>query len=760
MNIQIRNFCPDGDSNSIIVKFNVDGIPVGFRWNKRNPNFEKLRIAIKGMGATWDGNLWTVPDRNLANKFCRDLRHRKYDIVEKWDYRNGHARLIALTPHLWLFEIDARYDIVFWGERIRLLTANYEDGKCMATITSEDARIVYDDLVRRKGIHVQISKRPLRERKNDKKVKVIVDGWMVEVIADPKENPTHLLLAEIEERWTAPYPYGKRIEIPWNGIINTTRSKWKGLKSRMERFGVSWEGADPETLPLRPIVELDSNAIPGWHSPAACGKSLYKYQREGIEFVARSGLRALIGDEMGVGKTAQAISAARGAKVDRILIVCPANARYVWEREIKNWSWDGSDLIHHIRDKHDSPVDDTRWLIVTYDQLVIRQEIMTIADERDKKQVEQFLKKNDVKIKFTEIRKINNSNEKSNKSKNIQDDKKGWKITLSSFVPGVPGFHDSTLVEKWNKIMHRLNGALVNEIKAWKPGLLIMDEAHRAKNNDSKRTGVARAFCEHIDHVLLLTGTPLRNNEHEAAVLLSLLDPGAKETFIHNKRYGIADIKEYLSWMMIRRTKQEVLPELPPKILHRVDLDINYNDSKVTEYLESYIKAIEFSYKCYEHAIFDNKSEAQAREAMRPGLNKARQLLGLSKVATGEVTDLIAEVVEEKGSCVIFVAHHAVSDMLSEQLRQSECSVVVVDGRMPQDQRAQAEMAFQRGEIQVFIGGINSAGESITLTRSDIVVFVAGLGTCRSNPGRGPDTPCGAKKQMSGHPHNCKVTRH
>lgn len=67
---------------------------------------------------------------------------------------------------------------------------------------------------------------------------------------------------------------------------------------------------------------------------AARGGSLYPYQREGVAWLApRSG--ALIADDMGLGKTIQALTAIPdGAPV---IVVCPAVAKSVWEREAAKW---------------------------------------------------------------------------------------------------------------------------------------------------------------------------------------------------------------------------------------------------------------------------------------------------------------------------------------------------------------------------------------------------------------------------------------
>ena len=59
---------------------------------------------------------------------------------------------------------------------------------------------------------------------------------------------------------------------------------------------------------------------------------------------------AILADDMGLGKSAQAITASRD--FDRILVVCPAIARENWAREFKMWRPDSHPVTplqdHHI----------------------------------------------------------------------------------------------------------------------------------------------------------------------------------------------------------------------------------------------------------------------------------------------------------------------------------------------------------------------------------------------------------------------------
>lgn len=63
---------------------------------------------------------------------------------------------------------------------------------------------------------------------------------------------------------------------------------------------------------------------------------LFAYQKTGSKWLA-SKKYALLGDEMGLGKSAQAITAAAEVGAERILVVCPASARVNWEREFEKF---------------------------------------------------------------------------------------------------------------------------------------------------------------------------------------------------------------------------------------------------------------------------------------------------------------------------------------------------------------------------------------------------------------------------------------
>lgn len=72
--------------------------------------------------------------------------------------------------------------------------------------------------------------------------------------------------------------------------------------------------------------------------PTEFRSKLYSFQKEGIQFAIERHGRVLIADEMGVGKTIQAIALCKIYQDDwPVLIICPGSVKYSWKNELMNW---------------------------------------------------------------------------------------------------------------------------------------------------------------------------------------------------------------------------------------------------------------------------------------------------------------------------------------------------------------------------------------------------------------------------------------
>lgn len=163
------------------------------------------------------------------------------------------------------------------------------------------------------------------------------------------------------------------------------------------------------------------------------------------------------------------------------------------------------------------------------------------------------------------------------------------------------------------------------------PVTMIVDEAHRAKNIKSKiPQSIAKIAEQHREtNVLLLTGTPLRNNEHEAAVV-GLPRPGCQTSTLQGQRLFHRRRQDVFNYFMIRRTKAEVMPELPKLAVGLTPMYLSQS------YMKSYGAALQTAVEAYLSAIEAGHSEADARNQMRGGIEQARSALGMAKVNGGK----------------------------------------------------------------------------------------------------------------------------
>jgi SWI/SNF-related matrix-associated actin-dependent regulator 1 of chromatin subfamily A len=89
----------------------------------------------------------------------------------------------------------------------------------------------------------------------------------------------------------------------------------------------------PRTQLIKDIYEEEYNVDVDFDKYIDTGRKPFPHQEEGIKFLL-SKKKCILADDMGLGKTTQAIISALESESEKILIVCPANAKINWMREI------------------------------------------------------------------------------------------------------------------------------------------------------------------------------------------------------------------------------------------------------------------------------------------------------------------------------------------------------------------------------------------------------------------------------------------
>ena len=249
----------------------------------------------------------------------------------------------------------------------------------------------------------------------------------------------------------------------------------------------------------------------------------------------------------------------------------------------------------------------------------------------------------------------------------------------------------SLLAERWE------------QLAAKKPQLIIGDEVHFAKNEDALRTQAMASLCARTPHLLLLSGTPIINDESELESIYSLY--GAKRP------------------PMIRRFLEDVAPDIPAK--QRALLQVELPEKHAARY-----KSANEDFEAWlEREMQERMSAGEAADAAARALSAAalvkigylRRILALGKVYAA--ADWTARAVRAGEQVVLFAEHQTVIQKLQRCLRKQGIHFVIIDGGTSNKDRQRAVEDFQKHKVPVFIGS-KAAKEGLTLTAARHLCYV------------------------------------
>ena len=266
--------------------------------------------------------------------------------------------------------------------------------------------------------------------------------------------------------------------------------------------------------------------------------------------------------------------------------------------------------------------------------------------------------------------------------------------------------------------------------------LLILDEAQVIKNPKAKASQIVRQIKAR--HRLCLTGTPMENHLGEMWSLLDFLMPGLLGNEKHFgkvfrtpiEKHGDATRRDLLrrriAPFMLRRTKQEVVKELPPKseILSNVDLAGAQRDLYESIRLAMHEKV---------RNEITKKGMARSQIVILDALLKLRQVCcdprlvkldSAKKVSHSAKLELLMEMlpamVEEGRRILLFSQFTSMLALIEEELQQRKLDYVQLTGNTRD--RATPVQRFQAGEVPLFLISLKAGGTGLNLTAADTVI--------------------------------------
>ncbi|MBQ9263365.1 MAG: DEAD/DEAH box helicase [Clostridia bacterium] len=267
-------------------------------------------------------------------------------------------------------------------------------------------------------------------------------------------------------------------------------------------------------------------------------------------------------------------------------------------------------------------------------------------------------------------------------------------------------------------------------LRGWKQVLpklhfhtVIFDEVQELRRAGTEKYSAASLLSESCERVIGLSGTPIYNYGGEIWNVINIIDYhflGDWESFSREWCAGYGNrivlkpqlLGEHLrrEGLMLRRTKQEVLPELPEK--RRLVQEIDADDAL---YQQLMLPVWEKLYRWKR----DRELTASARALLEDQISQEeRQATGLAK--TPYVCQFVRALLNAGEKVLLFAHHHAVMDEYKKELKQEH--PVFITGRETGSKKEEAVESFMTGKTDLCCISLRAAS-GLNLQRATCVVF-------------------------------------
>jgi non-specific serine/threonine protein kinase len=265
---------------------------------------------------------------------------------------------------------------------------------------------------------------------------------------------------------------------------------------------------------------------------------------------------------------------------------------------------------------------------------------------------------------------------------------------------------------------------------------VILDESQAIKNPLAKTSKAARIL--NADHRLVLTGTPVENSTFELWSQFAFINPGLLGNLEYFKRefgnpierHGDEGTSQFLRKMVypfiLRRTKDQVAPELPPRTEKVVYADMEPAQRKLYEKTRDHYRALLLG-------VIEEKGINNARMKVLEGLLRLRQISNHPRLVKNNFRgssskfNLLLETLEtlqsEGHKALVFSQFVQMLKILREELEHREIPYTYLDGRTRKRQD-RVDLFQSDPTIPFFLISLKAGGVGLNLTAADYVIHI------------------------------------
>jgi len=275
---------------------------------------------------------------------------------------------------------------------------------------------------------------------------------------------------------------------------------------------------------------------------------------------------------------------------------------------------------------------------------------------------------------------------------------------------------------------------------------VVVDEGHNIKNPDAQRTRAIKTINGR--HKLALTGTPIQNNLEELWSLFDYAMPGFlgtrtafRDLYGRNGRINWdavrnekAPLKERIHPFVMRRLKENVAKDLPPKIV--VDQKVELTPSQVALY-KQVTDSPEFRRMVEE---VDQKGVGRSKPVILAAFTRLRAICNHPILAKNDrqagaikyddsgklecLKELIEEIIDGEHRALLFSQSTQMLDIIEDFFERWQVTTVRLDGETPPNKRSALVDEFNgNSTIHCFLISTRAGGTGLNLTGADTVIF-------------------------------------
>ena len=274
------------------------------------------------------------------------------------------------------------------------------------------------------------------------------------------------------------------------------------------------------------------------------------------------------------------------------------------------------------------------------------------------------------------------------------------------------------------------------EEKEYNFRFIIADEAQYLKNSNTQNAKCIKKI--NADTRFSLTGTPIENSLAELWSIFDFIMPGYLFTYRkfknvyetpivkENDEYSMKKLKTLIEPFVLRRTKKEVLTELPDKTVTVLNNEMNEEQKKL--YLTYLLRAKEEISEQIDLNGFE-QSHIQILAALtrlrqiccHPGLFISDYKQGSSKL--DQCVEILEEATEAGHKILLFSGYTSMFEFIEKELKERNIKYFKLTGATKVDERIELVDKFNEdSDVKVFLISLKAGGTGLNLTGADMVI--------------------------------------